>query len=125
MPAKQAKTFGPEAFSLSEDGLSLTCPDGRISCRRYRSGSGDGWNFRFQPPQCLGCGLLVNYRGSDQLPTTPRNVFISDYRSDYDQVVAYAQTDDFKQDMKLRPQIERIIAAWCCTLGRALPVFAV
>lgn len=110
MPPKQSKTFGPEAFTLSEDGLSLTCPDGRISCRRYRSGSSDGWTFRFMPPQCRGCPLLVACRGSDQFPTTHRDVLISDYRSDYDGLVAYAQTDAFKQDMKLRPQVERIIA---------------
>ena len=110
MPTKQAKTFGPEVFSLSEDGFSLTCPDDRISCIRYRSGSADGWTFHFQPPQCRGCGLLVACRGSAQLPTAPRQVFISDYRPDYDRLVAYAQTDEFKQDMRLRPQIERVIA---------------
>lgn len=110
MPTKHAKTFGPEAFTLSEDGLSLTCPDGRISFNRYRSGSGEGWTFRFMPPQCRGCPLLAACRGSDQLPTTHRDVFISDYRPDYDRLVAYAQTDGFKQDMKLRPQVERVIA---------------
>lgn len=44
------------------------------------------------------------------MPTTPRDVFISDYRANYDRLVAYSKTDDFKLDMKLRPQVERIIA---------------
>ncbi|MGB0389536.1 MAG: hypothetical protein ACPGWR_32345, partial [Ardenticatenaceae bacterium] len=37
--------FGPSDFTLSEDGLSLTCPNGVVSFRRYRSGSGDGYSF--------------------------------------------------------------------------------
>lgn len=111
MPAKKGRTFGPEEFTLSEDGLSLTCPHGRLSRRRYRSGAGDGWTFRFLPPQCLGCPLRQPCRGTDKTPTTHRDVFINDYRSDFDRLVAYSQTDGFKQDMKLRPEVERIIAA--------------
>lgn len=110
MPPKKAKTFSPEAFTLSDDGLCLTCPNGRTSRRRYRSGSGDGWTFRFLPDQCLACPLLKACRGSKQPPTTHRAVFISDYRPDYDRLTAYSQTEAFKQDMKLRPQIERVIA---------------
>jgi len=111
MPPKQSKTFGPEAFTLSDDGLWLTCPGGRRSNRRYRSGSGDGHTFRFTPPHCLGCTLLKPCRDGDKPPTTKRDVFINDYRPEYDQLVAYSQTTAFKQDMKLRPHVERIIAA--------------
>jgi len=110
MPPKKSGAFSPEDFTLSEDALWLTCPNDRIANCRYRSGSGDGWVFRFLPAQCLGCPLLLACRGSDKTPTTHRNVFISDYRSDYDRLVAYSQTDDFKLDMKLRPQVERVIA---------------
>lgn len=110
MPPKKTKSFGPEDFSLSEDRGWLTCPNGRATNRRYRSGSGDGWTFRFLPAQCLGCPLLLPCRGSDKSPTTKRDVFINDYRAEYDQLVAYSQTDSFKQDMKLRPQVERVIA---------------
>ena len=38
MPPKAKKSFGPEAFSLSEDGVWLTCPNGRLINRRYRRG---------------------------------------------------------------------------------------
>jgi len=110
MPPKKTETFGPEAFTRSDDGFQLTCPYGRTSRRRYRSGSGDGWTFRFLPPQCLGCSLLQACRGLDKIPTTHRDVFINDYRTFYDSLVAYSQTEDFKLDMKLRPQIERVIA---------------
>lgn len=111
MPSKQSKTFGPEDFTLSDDGLWLTCPHGRRSNRRYRAGSGDGYTFRFTPPQCLGCPLLKPCRDSQKTPTTKRDVFINDYRAEYDQLVAYGKTEAFKADMKLRPHVERIIAA--------------
>ncbi len=107
---KKKEGFTPQAFTLSQDGFSLTCPHNRISQRKYRSGSGDGDNFRFIAPQCLGCPFLSPCRGSDVPPTTPRNVFISDYRAEWDKLLAYSQTDDFKRDMRLRPQVERIIA---------------
>lgn len=107
---RQSKTFSPEDFTLSEDGFWLTCPHERIINRRYRSGSGDGCTFRFLPTQCLGCPLLKQCRGSDKTPTTHRDVFISDYRADFDRLVAYSESDDFKLDMKLRPEVERVIA---------------
>ena len=37
-------------------------------------------------------------------------IFISDYREDWLALKTYSQTDAFKEDMKLRPQVERIIA---------------
>ena len=107
---KQSATFDPEDFSLSDDGFWLTCPNDRTINRRYRSGAGAGWKFRFLPAQCLGCPLLQQCRGTDKTPTTHRDVFISDYRPDFDRLVAYSKTDDFKVDMKLRPQVERVIA---------------
>jgi IS5 family transposase len=112
---KKSATFSPEDFTLSDGpraggGWQLTCPHGRISFRRYRSGEGDGWKFRFLPAQCLACPLRQQCRGSDKTPTTHRDVFINDYRADFDRLVAYSQTDDFKLDMKLRPQVERVIA---------------
>jgi len=111
MPLQKKKgRLSPEAFTLSEDGLALTCPNGRTSRRKYRSGSGDGYNFRFIAAQCLLCPFLKPCRGKKETPTTPRNVFIGDYRVQWNQLVTYSQTDDFKLDMKLRPQIERVIA---------------
>lgn len=107
---KEKATFGPERFTRSADGHTLTCPAGRLITRHYRSGSGDGWIFRALAPQCQGCSLLLPCRGNDQPPTTKRDIFISDYRPDYDRLVAYSQTADFKLDMKLRPQVERVIA---------------
>ena len=114
-PKRQTKSdekFTPQHFSLSEDGNTLTCPNGRISTRRYRHGKGEGHTFRFVAPQCVGCPLLKPCRGLDPkaTPTNHRNVYISDYTDAYLRAVAYSKTDSFKQDMKLRPHVERIIA---------------
>jgi hypothetical protein len=109
-PKRQEGRVAPDDFSLSADGLCLTCPNGRKSYKKYRSGSGDGDTFRYSAPQCLGCPFLKPCRGSEAMPTTPKSVFISDYRAEWERLKAYSQTEEFKQDMKLRPHIERIIA---------------
>ena len=116
---KNKESFDPTDFELSDDGLRLTCPNGRSTPRRYLSGSGDGFNFRFTKSQCAGCLLLKRCRSEKYWPyppdpyarpATPRNVFISDYRMERQALVAYSKTDEFKEDMKLRPSIERKIA---------------
>jgi hypothetical protein len=102
--------FTPTDFTLSEDGTTLTCPNGQTSSTAYRSGSGDGRNFRFLASQCAGCPLWEQCRDPEANPEGMRQVFISDYRPLLDVARAYNQTDDFKADMKLRPIIEQIIA---------------
>lgn len=109
-PKRKPDTLAPEDFVLSADGFSLTCPNGRISSQKYRSGSADGHTFRYPAAQCLGCPFLKLCRGSQETPTTHKSVFISDYRAEWERLKAYSQTEDFKQDMKLRPHVERIIA---------------
>ena len=122
---KRSERFGPYNFTLSEDGKALTCPNGKTSDIAYRSGSGDGREFRFpaclcwlnaEPPDRmkdadlrLRCPLWEKCRDNRQGPGTMRQVFISDYR---DQVLAakeYNQTDLFKVEIKQRPLIERVI----------------
>jgi len=59
---KTAERFSPQDFQLSEDGSSLTCPNGQTSTIAYRSGSGDGRTFRFLGTQCAGCPLWEQCR---------------------------------------------------------------
>lgn len=110
LPKRNPGAFTPEDFTLSADGFSLTCPNGRISTKKYRAGSGDGDSFRYIAPQCLSCPFWQPCRGSEETPTTHKSVFISDYRAEWERLKAYSQTEAFKQDMKLRPHVERIIA---------------
>jgi hypothetical protein len=123
-PEKRSSRFDPYDFSLSQDGASLTCPNGKVSQVAYRSGSGDGHDFRFYDFQCWSdeppvhmkkadisrrCPLWEQCRDSHQGPRSMRQVFISDYR---DQVLAaqpYNQTDEFQSEMKIRSKIERIV----------------
>lgn len=109
-PKRKVGRFAPEDYDLSEDGFWLTCPNGRKTNKKYRSGSADGDTFRFIKAQCLGCPFLKLCRGSEKTPTTHKTIFISDYRAEWQQLNAYSQTEDFKQDMKLRPHVERVIA---------------
>jgi hypothetical protein len=108
---KTAERFSPQDFQLSEDGSSLTCPNGQTSTIAYRSGSGDGRTFRFLGTQCAGCPLWEQCRTQKPGSKAMRQVFISDYRREFEAALAYMQTLDFKADMKLRPLVEHIIAA--------------
>jgi hypothetical protein len=100
--------FGPDDFVLSDEGRTLTCPNGQTSTTAYRSGSGDGRSFRFFG--CGPCPLAERCRDPESDPERMRQVFISDYRDHWNAARAYAQTDDFKTDLKRRPLVERIIA---------------
>jgi len=101
--------FLPQDFSLSADEQTLTCPAGRLSDRRSINSSG-GHTFRFATSMCTGCHLLLECRGHSEPPITPRQVLISSTYVPYQQLLTYSQTPAFKQDMKLRPHIERVIA---------------
>lgn len=121
---KRSERFGPYDFALSSDGEQLTCPNGKISKIAYRSGSGDGCDFRFFDFQCWSgespihmknadlarrCPLWEQCRDSRQGPRAMRQVFISDYRAQVLAAQQYNQSDEFRQEMKQRPLVERII----------------
>ncbi|MBI5305919.1 MAG: transposase [Chloroflexi bacterium] len=113
LPPTHASTgkYTPDQFQLSEDRLTLTCPNGQTTALAYASGSGDGRNFRFLGLQCRDCPVWEKCRthkpGSKQM----RQVFISDYRREVETARRYNTTDAFKLDLRQRPRIERIIAA--------------
>jgi len=107
---QRRQRLGPDDFILAPDGASLTCPHGQVSHKAYASNSSAGRLFRFFATQCAGCPLAQACRG-DQLPADHmRRVFVSDYRSVLAQARTYAQTVEFRADLKLRAAIERIIA---------------
>jgi transposase len=63
------------------------------------------------PDQCRGCPLTDRCRGDQVKATAYRQVVLSTHRYHQRQALAYLKTDAFRQDMKLRPTVERIIAA--------------
>jgi hypothetical protein len=102
--------FGPDDFTLSPDGTTLTCPQGRTSTTAYAAQSAQGRTFRFTAKQCAGCPLADKCRG-DAVPADHlRQVFISDFRAILAQARTYALTDDFKADLRQRATAERLIA---------------
>jgi len=124
--ADRTDRFGPYSFVLSEDGTILTCPNGKSSTVAYRAGSGDGRDFRFfdyqcwsgplpkgkqapDPAQAVRCPLWEQCRRANQGPRSMRQIFVSDYREQVLAARQYNQTEEFTQNMKLRPMVERII----------------
>lgn len=122
--ASRSARFGPYNFVLSEDGQSLTCPQGKTSTISYPSKDGEGQTFRFYALQCWTgdpptrmkkadpekrCPLWEQCRDSRHGPGAMRQVFISNFRHYVLEAEAYNQTEAFQKEMKQRPLIERII----------------
>jgi IS5 family transposase len=107
---QRSKRFGPDNFTLSQDGQSLTCPNGQTSTIAYHYKSSQGRVFRFYAKQCAGCPLTEACRGAQAQPGRMRQVFISDHRSTLARARTYAQTPAFLEDLRQRATIERLIA---------------
>ena len=101
--------FGPTAFTLTPTGLR--CPNGVVASRCERSGSADGWNYRFTHTQCAACPLTAQCRDPAAKPTSHRTVFISDYAFTYQATLDYLATPAAATDFAYRSNIERINAA--------------
>jgi hypothetical protein len=115
---KEGDRFGPLDCTLTE-GVdeetgeilpALVCPHGESTTTRYRSGAGQGYTYRMPAAVCADCPLAPACRGDAVQPHRHRQFFISDHRAPLLDALAYAETAAFKLDMKLRPQIERVIA---------------
>jgi len=118
---KRTTRFVPADFTLAEDGLSLTCPNGVTTTKIYLKPGADGDEFRFTCHMCQGCPFwlsaqqlaanpsLPHCRTPDCKPKSHRQVFISHHRDYVLAALEYNQTEQFKQDIKQRPLIERII----------------
>jgi len=108
--AKRTNLFAPDDFLMSADGTQLICPHDQSTPIAYRSQSGDGRTFHFLAFQCQDCPLWERCRKQRRGSKAKRQVFMSDYRDDVLAARIYNQTEAFKQEMKKRPLIERIIA---------------
>jgi len=97
--------FGPEQFTLSADGKTLTCPAGQTTTQHERNTNDTGEKFRFSKKQCGGC-VLRDQCLSD--PTTKsRSVIKNDYEAEYKAAQAKAQTPEYAKVRKEHPAIER------------------
>lgn len=109
-PNNCGKRYGPDDFQLSEDGETMTCPNGQISSASYASSEPAGVHFHFQGSQCQGCPLRDKCRDPKANPNGIRKVFISQYRDHVVQAKLYNQTADFGKDMRQRAVVERAVS---------------
>jgi len=108
---KRSDLYNPRDFTLSDDGLSLTCPNNLTTTARYLTEDKGGADFRFSAKRCRGCDLWDKCRGPDSKKSAPRNVFISFYRHQVEAAQLFNETDIAKQGLKERMNVERQIYA--------------
>jgi len=108
--SKPTKFFTPDCFQLSEDGRTLTCPNGLTSSVSYPRPDLEGRWFRFYASRCRGCPLWEQCRKHKPNTKSHRVVYISDFRPEVDAAARYNQSDAYKADRKLRPLVEQTIA---------------
>jgi hypothetical protein len=97
--------FGPEEFTLSADGSTLTCPAGQSTTQWQRNTRDTGRKFRFAHKQCGNCPrrgeCLTNPKAKS------RTVIKNDYEADYQAAQAKARTPEYAATRKEHPAIER------------------
>jgi transposase len=110
---QRSDLFNPRDFTLSDDGLSLTCPNHQTTARCYQTEGKGGLDFRFPATLCRDCPLWDKCRSQGGKKSAARNVFISFYRDQVEAARQFNQSDTFKQGIKKRMNVERII--YCLT----------
>jgi hypothetical protein len=108
-PVPSGPYFRPDQFTLSADGLGLTCPNHCTSDHVKPDKDRDGRTFSFPRKVCRGCPLWDQCRNPQIKRVGARKVFVSDYQEQIRQAQAYNATETFKTEMKLRPIVERVI----------------
>src|SRR5260370_40632087 len=82
--------FGPEQFTRSADGKTLTCPAGQTTGSYERSTNDTGVKFRLAKKQCRGCALRA--QGLADPHTKNRTGVKNDYAAEYRAAQAQAPT---------------------------------
>jgi transposase len=97
--------FGPDRFTQSADGTTLTCPAGETTTQRERNTNDTGTKFRFSKKQCGGCALREPCLST---PTTrQRTVIKNEYEAEYQAARTKAETPAYAKVRKEHPAIER------------------
>lgn len=97
--------FGPEQFTLSADGATLTCPAGQSTTQHERNAHDTGEKFRFSKKQCGGCAMREQCLSGPQ--TKSRSVIKNEYEADYKAARDKAQTPEYAKVRQEHPAIER------------------
>lgn len=97
--------FGPEQFTLSADGATLTCPAGQTTTQHERNANDTGEKFRFSKKQCGGCAMRGQCLANPQAKS--RTVIKNDYEAEYKAAREKARTPEYAKVRKEHPAIER------------------
>lgn len=108
-PAERPTTevFGPERFTLSEEGTTLSCPGGQSTTWHERRDNGVRFYFS-EPTHCRECPLRLQCLPS--ATAQRRAVLKNAYEAEYRAAQAQAQTEEYAQVRKQHPRIERKLA---------------
>jgi transposase len=98
--------FGPDEFTLSEDGKTLSCPAGKTTTSYERNEDDTGKKFRFSRKDCKGCCQREQCLAKPE-KTPNRTVTKNDYEKEYKAAQAKAQTPEYEKVRKEHPAVER------------------
>jgi hypothetical protein len=89
-----------EGFHVNEDHSELTCPEGKTFTNRSETET--GINYTLKRKGCEGCAHIDACFGSAK----KRVISINNQHEKLVEIDQYAQTDEYKEQMKLRGRIE-------------------
>jgi transposase len=95
--------FGPEQFTLSDDGTTLTCPAGQTT--NWRQPEDNGVRFIFAASACATCPLRQQCLSGPKVQR--RSVSKNYYEAEYRAARAQAQTAAYAEVRQQHPAIER------------------
>ncbi len=107
-PSTTSGRFGPDDFHLTPEG-ALECPNHKTTVNAHPASDSDGTIYSFSAKICQGCPLWQQCRDAKAAPKGSRRVFISAYLEEVRQAKAYNLLPIFRQEMKQRPLVERVI----------------
>jgi len=102
-PPSVTGIFGPEQFTLSADGTTLTCPAGQTTTWQKREDNGA--RFTFPPSACAACSLRQQCLSGPKVQR--RHVSKNYYEAEYRAARAKAQTAAYAEVRQQHPAIER------------------
>jgi len=102
-PPPVTGVFGPEQFTLRDDGTTLTCPAGQTT--NWRQPEANGVRFIFAASSCATCPLRQQCLSGPKVQR--RSVNKNYYEAEYRAARAQAQTAAYAEVRQQHPAIER------------------
>jgi len=101
--SRSKDVFPKKMFKYNEEKQTLTCPQGSETKASWVDHQKQIKVFHFSMPVCQSCKV---FRQCTKSKENRRTVGISMVNTELREAEAYNMTDEFKEDMKLRPMVE-------------------